>query len=443
MLTATPLDHQWAPDRPAPPLRPASAERFPRWPIAAAIASLAVLVPHGPSNTAPADVFLFIAIAATVLWAGSTRQLLRFPYLAGVGIMVVAGCVAAIFGKYPHEGFIAVAQDLFLLGWALTLANVGRTGAGARFLVRAWSVTGSAWGVGLLLYFGRPGVVANAARASFTLGEQNGAGLYFVLTLLVIMAARWPRRLRWRAPVVVCLLIDTALTGSLAAILGLLAALGLALVLGTAGRRGEKAALLVFLVLAVMAVGGYELMHHYQVVEKAQSSPNFLLRDSIGREQQSAWERQTITAETLHLWRTSTPIGLGPAATKSTLEQQQAPYPKDAHDDWTAALVERGVLGLVGLLLLAGEVTVRATRVASTRRLGSGLANILPAPQFLIGALATLLVYSFTHQILHDRTAWTLLGILAAFSTWRRKPLGSPPTADQPVASAVSRRVTS
>ena len=42
----------------------------------------------------------------------------------------------------------------------------------------------------------------------------------------------------------------------------------------------------------------------------------------------------------------------------------------------------------------------------------------MPAPEFLVGALATLAVYSFTHQVLHDRNAWTLLGLLAAFSLW-------------------------
>lgn len=424
LMTTKPLDWRSAPGLPAAPAQPGDSDRIPRWAVAAAIASLPLLVPQGPSNTSLADVFILAAMAATLLWAAATRQRLKFPYVVGIGTMVVAGCVAAIFGHYPHEGAIAVIQDIFLLGWATTLANVGRTNAAAGFLVRAWCVTGSVWGVGFLAFIGRTAATsgiatADSSRAGFTLGEQNGAGFYFAVTILVILAGRWPRRARWRVPVIACLLLDLLLTGSLAGISGLLAGVALALVVRTAARSGGAAALVLLLVLAVVAVGGQQVMKHYQVAQQAQSSQNSLVRLSIGREQQSAWERQTLTAETLQLWRTSSLLGLGPAATKSTLKQELASYPKEAHDDWTAALVERGILGFVGLLLLVGEIVLRASTVGSRRWLRPGLSAGLPAPEFLIGGLATMAVYSFTHQIMHDRTAWSLLGLLAAFSLWR------------------------
>lgn len=435
LMTTTPPDSRPAPGLTPSPVRPDHSDRLPLWAVAAGIASLPLLIPPGPANTAPADMVILAAIAAVLLWAGSTRQRLKLPYLAGVGTMVVAGAVAATFGAYPHAGFLALTQDIFLLTWCATVANVGRTGAEARFLVRAWCVTGSLWGLGLLAFVGHHAAssgiaTAEAVRAGFTLGEQNGAGLYFALTIMMILAGRCPRRLWWRIPVLACLLLDILLTGSLAAITGLLAALGLALVVRTAARRGGAAALVLLLVLVVLAVAGREVMQRYHVVESAQSSQNPLLRNSIGREQQTAWERRTITSETLHLWRNSSLLGLGPAATKSTLLQEQAPYPKEAHDDWTATLLERGVLGFVGLLLLVGEIVWRATRVGSSRRLGPGRSIGLPAPEYLIGALAVLAVYSFAHEQLHDRTVWTLLGILAALSLWhvRAQQPGRPAT---------------
>jgi hypothetical protein len=440
LMIITPPDTRPAPDLAASPARSMPSDRLPRWAVAAAIAGLPLLIPPGPGNTAPADVVILVAIAATLLWAGSTRQRLKVPYVVGVGTMVTAGCVAALFGNYPHAGIIAVAQDIFLLAWGATLANLGRTEAAARFLVRTWCVTGSLWGIGLLAFVGHTAAssgtaTAEAARASFTLGEQNGAGFYFAVTFLMILAGRWPRRLWWRIPVLACLMLDTLLTGSLAAITGLVAALALALVVRTAVRRGGAAALVLFLVLLTVGAIGQLAMQHYQVVERAQSSQNLLLRNSIGRAHQSTTERRTLTDEMLHLWRTSTPLGLGPMATKSVLRAELAPYPKEAHDDWTAALVERGVLGVTGLLLLAGEIVLRASRVGSPRRLGPGLAAALPAPGYLVGALATLAIYSFTHEILHDRTAWTLLGVLAAFSLWgRHRP-------DEPTAISVASSV--
>jgi hypothetical protein len=117
---------------------------------------------------------------------------------------------------------------------------------------------------------------------------------------------------------------------------------------------------------------------------------------------------------------------------------EHAPYPKSAHDDWTAVLLERGVLGFAGLLLLVTEIAVRASRVCSSRWLGPCPSAGLPAPEFLVGALATLAVYSFTHQQLHDRTVWTLFGILAAFSIWGGRAGWGPP-ASGPVAKGRTR----
>lgn len=424
MTPTRPTARPAPPDLPEPPLRPDRSDRLPRWAVAAGIASLPLLIPPGPGNSAPADMVIFFAIAVALLWAASTRQRLRIPYVAGVSTMVAAGALAAAFGGFPHEAVLTLFQDFFLLAWGATIANVARTDMAARFLVRAWCVTGSLWGIGLLVFVGRTAATsgvatADAARASFTLGEQNGAGFYFVVTVFVILAGRWPRRLRWRIPAIACLVFDTLLTGSLAAISGLVVGLGLALAVRTSARRGGAAGLVLLLALAVSGGGIYEVMHHYQVVERAQSSQNLLLRNSIGRAQQSTFERQTLAAESAHLLSTSSLLGLGPAATKSVLDQQQAPYPKEAHDDWTATLVERGVLGLAGLLLLVAEVIVRATKVGSSRRLGTGLAAALPASQYLVSALAVVAIYSFTHEILHDRTAWALFGILAAFSLWR------------------------
>lgn len=441
MLTlAAPLDVSHRQHPSAVGAQAARGSRLPRWLAAAAIAALPVLTPQGPGNTAPVDVLVLGAILLTLLWAGAAKKLLRFPYIAGVGTLVAAGCIGALFGNYPHEGIVAVAIDMFLLAWATAVANVGRDPAAARFLVRAWCLSGSAWAVGFLALVGKTTAtsgtaVADSSRLGFTLGEQNGAGFYFAATILIVLAGRVPRRLPWRALVLCCLAVDLLLTGSLAGIAGLLVGLALALIVRAGRRRGTAYALV--LAVAVVSAGGagYEALQSTGALERAQSSADSLVRLSIGREQQSIWERQTLTQETLHLWYTSSPLGSGPASTKSILKQQMASYPKEAHDDWTAALVERGALGLGGLLLLVTELAWRASVVGGRRRAGPpGWASVLPAPEFLVGALGTLAVFSFTHQQLHDRTVWTLFGFLAALSLWRdRSPRPSGlPAGDQP-----------
>jgi hypothetical protein len=318
--------------------------------IVIGIACLPMLVPSARGNITPADAGLVVAIGAVTLWAGSTRQELRLPFVVGVGVMAVAGTVSALFGTLPWLGALAVVQDLYQLAWAIALANFARSPPAADFLVRTWCVTAAAWAIGLIAFFGRTAIAAgvgsaDSPRAGFTFGDQNGAGLYFVLSLLVIF-----------------------------------------------------------------------------LVEAAHGSHHVLVRNSIGRGAQSSSERAVLAEQTFHLWRTSGLIGRGPVSTEQTLRDEQAPYPKEAHNDWVAALVERGVAGFIGFLLLVAAIVAHASAMWDPHRLAPQFAAVLAAPAYIAGALVTLLVFSLTHEVLHDRTMWTLLGLLAAFELWGRSP---------------------
>lgn len=65
------------------------------------------------------------------------------------------------------------------------------------------------------------------------------------------------------------------------------------------------------------------------------------------------------------------------------MRQQEAAYPHEAHNDWVAALVERGVLGFAGILLLALELVVLTLTIWNPSRLKQESADILPGPACL------------------------------------------------------------
>lgn len=401
--------------------RPREGDGLARAGIVLGVASLPILVPRFASNLAPADLGLVAGIGMVVLWAGSTRQRLRLPYLAGVGLMVIAGTVSALFGELPWLGAVTVVQDLYLLAWAAALANFARTAAGAGFLVRVWCVSAAAWAVGLVAVLGLTGAAtADSERAGFTFGEENAAGLYFVLSLLVILAARQPRRLRWRGLAIAALLVATVLTGSLAAISGLCAGLATALVLQIRARRGPDTAIAASLALLLMVGSMALLAERQQLVKTASESRYTLIRNSIGRSADSSAERAMVNRQTFGLFQTSGFLGRGPVSTAYTLRQQLAAYPHEAHNDWAAAIVERGVLGFAGLLLLVLQIILLALTIWNPSRLKRQFAEALPAPAYVVGALVTVAVYSLTHEVLHERTLWTLLGLVAAFGLWGR-----------------------
>jgi O-antigen ligase len=384
------------------------------------IASLPILQPAFANNLAPADVGLVLGIAAVLAWAGMTRQRLRLPYLAGVGLMVIAGTVAAAFGDLPWMGAITVLQDLYLLAWAAALANFGRTAARAKFIVDTWCMSAAAWSIVLVVLYG-PGTISGgdeARRAGFTFGEENAAGLWFALSLLVMLAARRPRRWRWRAPALGAVSLGLLLTGSLGAISGLFAGLAVALVLQVRARRGpDTAVAFSFALLLLMGSVGL-LARQGELVSVASQSPNPLIRNSIGRGSDSEGERIMVNQQTWGLFQTSGFLGRGPVTTEHTLRQQEAAYPKEAHNDWVAALVERGVLGFTGILLLALEVVVLALTIWNPSRLKREFAEVLPAPAYLVAGFVAVAVYSLTHEVLHERPLWTLFGTAAVFGLW-------------------------
>jgi hypothetical protein len=391
-------------------------EQLARLAIVVAFAMLPVLAPTGPGNLTPADAAGLVAAAAVLVTAGWRQDPVRVPYVAGVGLLVVAGCVAALGGSEPTAGLLAVVQDVYLLVWSAAVAAVARTAAGARFVATTWALTSAAWAAGLLLTYG-PGLVASggpAARVAFTFGDENGAGLYLVLSMLVILAARRPRHLALRAATLTALGLLTLATGSLGAISGLLAGLAVAAVLGARARQGAALAILVAVAMPLGLASGVLYSQRHELVAAAHASNHPLLRNSLGRGDQSSSERAQLAHQTYQLWRSSDAWGLGPVATQDALRRAQAPYPKEAHNDWLAALVERGVLGVLGLILLTVEVVLWASRAWDPGRLSPGWAAALPAPHFAVGALATVLVFSLTHEVLHDRGVWALLGLLAA-----------------------------
>ena len=103
--------------------------------------------------------------------------------------------------------------------------------------------------------------------------------------------------------------------------------------------------------------------------------------------------------------------GLGPASTKPLLTTGVYPYANEAHNDWLAALVERGVLGLGALLLLAGGVIARAGPVR--RPLSAPMAAACAGPAGIVAAILAVSINSFYEEVLHFRPLWMLFGIAA------------------------------
>ncbi len=402
---------------------------------AVAIGSLALLHPSGPGNSSPTDLAIVPAIGAVALWIYLSAERIRTPYGISIGLVVLAGCISGVIGPYlrgalvtvgyPEAPLIAVVQDIYLLVWCLAIVNLARTADALRLLLAAWVYASVFW-AGLLVVGVFTGVRAlsgieinNGVRADGQFGDPNMASGYFAMSLLVLWATAVPRRWWVRAALAAVLLAAMVFTGSNGGVLSL--GVGTAFVILAAIRRrfGLIVAIAAVCLALVVGAGATKVIHPVDIQVWARDSGVPVLRDWIGRSDASASQRLTIVKEAWALFQKAGPLGAGPGATQPILTDSLAPFPHQAHDDYVAAVVERGVEGGIALIVLICAIMWRA-RNAVAGQLKPDFAAVVPRRDALIGALLGLAVAAAYYQVLHFRHAWALLAVIAAVQIWGR-----------------------
>ena len=137
--------------------------------------------------------------------------------------------------------------------------------------------------------------------------------------------------------------------------------------------------------------------------------------DVLASLQHLTTDRAAHTAEErLHLWGGGTAVlfspkailGVGPNNYRDFLEN------KTLHNDTLEFGVERGVIGLLGLALLAGEALNSAVKIL-LKQIKSG-DTARPSGVFFLAMLFGIFLESNAHQIFHFRSVWLGLALLEA-----------------------------
>jgi hypothetical protein len=404
-------------------LRSATAADAATWTSAAAAAALPLVSPSGPANMTLADLFIAVAVCATAVWAWRASHVWRFPFLVAAALYVSGGAVGALAGPVPGTGLVALVQDAALLLWCWSLANVGSTAARLAAVTRAFAYSAVAWGTVLVAGLATgssllTGLTSrDGARATLTFQDPNYAGNYFFVALMLVWAVGRPRRLPARLAATAVLLVSLVATGSNSALVSLLTGVVVAGLLALYRLRGIAPAFAALVGVVAVGYAAHTLVSLNAIEQRAQDSNIAVIRDGLGRGASSVAERSTILHESLQLFRGGSILGTGPVSTKTRLAREQAPYVKEAHDDYVATLLERGLIGSLGLVLLVAGVLQRSA-IAATRPLARGYALVVPRPTLLAGAVAGALVGGAFNELLHTRQVWTLFGLVAALCIW-------------------------
>jgi hypothetical protein len=386
-----------------------------------------ILRPSGPGNSSPVDLFTAAALLLVALWATTSGRKLGAPYAVAFGLMIVAGGIAGLAGPLPGTSLLELCQDLVLLAWATALYNIARRPGVLRVLTATFAYSSVVWATVLVIGFlaDIPAIEgispAEGDRLLFTLGDPNYASAYWVVSLLIVFATKCPRRWvpRWYGYAM--LIWAIVLTESNGGVLELVIGLGFIALVTVYRRQGFAAALgLVLVVLSVIGVG-LQALPPSQIQTWALQTGQSYLVNSLGRSNGSSSQRTLLVQESFALYHSDGLLGSGPRTTKQLLIDRHYPYAKEAHDDYVAALTERGALGVVGLamlVLVAGWRAGRALRAPP----GAGRAAGLPRPVGLVAALLAMAVAGTYYQVLHFRFVWILLVLVAVLAAREDAP---------------------
>ncbi len=387
-----------------------------------AVAFLPLLVPHGPSNTAPVDLLIILYLAFAMIGWFSVRRVMSFPLAAVTAFILAVSLIGVGTSQFAGVGRTAVLIDIYLYAFFVAAVNDLRGDRRALGIVlAAWVFTALVWAVlanGIAFHFLPDSfarlILSNSRalnRASATADNPNLAASYFLVSLFVLAASPRPRTrwLRWLAAAWLVLAIYS--TGSVAGLMGLLAGGGalLASVLvrraGSTARQAQVVIALMIVALAFITGGVVRAAVNGSILSdvanvSASQRQGGVFQNSLGRSNRSLHGRLTLWTQGLQKssGRGNELFGVGAGEAKYTVDY------KSLHNDILAYLVERGIIALFGLMMLYWLVFRQSARLLGPRG---------PAGLHALGAgVFANFAFSMTHQTLHFRHVWLLFALV-------------------------------
>jgi O-antigen ligase len=423
--------------------------------LTAAAALVPLIVPAGPGQTALVDGLNLIALGAFACVALMRGVAFSPPFVLPVLVVATGSLLAMISATSIPAALLAVAQDVYLYAWFVMLVTLMSRRGGDLVRVRvAWVVaadlvslyciggivTGHAPGIGFA-HSWRDLLPSSDFRPAATFNNANQFGDYLMATVFLLLGlmGRVSNRFVFGSMALVGVaMMATKSNGTLIATFAGVVVWAIARTWGR-GLQPVRAAGLAVLALAIVVFASWA---HVEWGVGANVVRNVQQRSFVGRLSKSTGDRE-------HIWRMlqgayeRSPLGIGPGNSsvqvlaigeRERSEASNSLQGKEAHSDYLAYTVERGPIGLAGLLMFLIAAFARAIR--GRRRIAARVAG--PSSTTLwaacIGALVAMSVHSLVIEALHFRHVWFALAIICALTS-------RPEAAPRPALALARRRM--
>ncbi len=388
------------------------------------VALLPVNVVNLPLNTTPVDFWILFALPLLWFVMRRARQPISISYAIAMWIILLASFASAFAATKPSNSIVVILKEIYVFLWFVTLTVVLSKLSARDFhrLMSVWTGVVIAHGLLMIAQFLSPalwqsisGLAGRSAAYDIyrpsglflcdTAGCANRAAYFQLLGIVPLMLAGFTRRrtISLGFLLLLSILITGSMGATLAFLIGLASATAALAVFGKRWNLITKNLVQLIVVAAVLGgIAALAISHNQRYEEHFQSI-------IVGRAERSSGGR-------FHLWTRGVNVlldgriglwGIGPNNFR-VIDWQG----KQLHNDFLAFLVERGILGVVGLVVLALSAMTRAFNLLLLSLKSLERARLVEAV-FLAVVVATL-VESLTHQIFHDRQLWLVLALLEA-----------------------------
>jgi len=379
---------------------------------------------HLPLNMELVD--LWVIIALPVFWLSfilGQPSKISSSYLFAILLILIGSFASAYAATDSSKSVIVVLKEIYLFAWFITvtvifsnldikyLRQILAVWAAvvilhgvliiAQFLVpEIWRITTGFAGQANSYALFRPSGLFISEKA----GDANKAAVFQLLGFIPLILAKPPKYL---AMILATLLFASILaTGSMgttsAFISGIVIAV-IALAFFDRNLRLIKKFIMYLIVIVSLLVGIFSV-----VLTQSESYRAHFEKIIAGRAEKSSggrfdlWSRglDAFVEHHVFLW------GVGP---ENFREVDPSGNDNQLHNDFLAFSVERGLIALAGLILIAVIAISRAVfllREYSRYRQQDGLFIVV-----FLGILCSALLVSLTHQIFHSRELWLILAL--------------------------------
>lgn len=388
---------------------------------------LPVKIVNLPFNFEVVDGWILMGLPVALMYfIARPRQFISLPYILPMWLVMMSSFLSSFAAPSARNSLLVIFKESYLFIWflSITILLYKLKAIDLRMLLVAWSIVVILHGLLMIAQFLSPAVWrltnslgGNSARLEGyraaglficdKAGCANKAAYFQLLGLVPILLAGFSKRTTTILAII--LIISMLTTGSMGATLAFTSGL---IIAGLAIAVLKNKLLLVIkffvrFVLAILILGGLL----YIITSQNRSYRAHFEKIIVGRFDKSSggrfdlWQRgiDAMLEHNAFFW------GVGPENFRIV---DAAEADNQLHNDTLAFLVERGLIGVLGLALFAGIAVTRAISIFQSANKDPKRARLEMI--VFLAVIAATMVESLTHQLFRTRELWLVLAIQEA-----------------------------